>query len=60
MARSSRKERVKSGEGIVGIRMSSELIADLKAEARQRKISLGKLMEELWADHRSSKTVQRR
>jgi predicted HicB family RNase H-like nuclease len=59
MAR-SRKERLKPGEGIVGVRMSNELIADLKTEARQRKISLGKLIQELWTNYRSSKELQRR
>jgi hypothetical protein len=59
MAR-SRKERIKLGEGIVGVRMPSELIADLKAEALRRKISLGKLIQELWASYRSAKEVQRR
>jgi predicted HicB family RNase H-like nuclease len=56
MARSRRQERIKEGEGIVGVRMSSELIADLKAEARRRKISLGKLIQELWASHRAART----
>ena len=55
MTRSSRQPRSKPGEGIVGVRMSSELIAELKAEARQRKISLGKLVEELWASYRSTR-----
>ncbi|HEY1259773.1 MAG TPA: hypothetical protein VGF34_11035 [Stellaceae bacterium] len=47
MARSSAKAQQNPGEGIVGIRMPVELIAELKAEARQRKISLGKLIQEL-------------
>jgi predicted HicB family RNase H-like nuclease len=54
MARSPRQQNPKVGEGIVGVRMPSELIAELKAEARQRKISLGKLIEELWANHRAA------
>lgn len=45
----------KTGEGIVGVRMPGELIAELKAEARERKISLGKLIQELWASHRAAR-----
>jgi predicted HicB family RNase H-like nuclease len=60
MARYERKERLKPGEGIVGVRMPVELIADLKAEASRRKISLGKLIQELWANYRSPKEAQRR
>jgi hypothetical protein len=56
MARSSGHERTKEGEGIVGVRMPSELIAELKAESRRRKISLGKLIEELWVSHRAART----
>ena len=55
MARSSKQQRPKAGEGIVGVRMPVELIAELKTEARQRKISLGKLVQELWARHRSAR-----
>ena len=54
MSRSARQPRSKPGEGIVGVRMPSELIADLKAEAQRRKISLGKLVEELWASYRAA------
>ncbi len=54
MARSSRQPRPKAGEGIVGVRMAAELITELKAEARERRISLGKLIEELWASYRST------
>ena len=61
MARSPREERRKTGEGIVGVRMPSELIADLKAEAHRQKISLGKLIEELWVSYRSmQKEIQSR
>jgi hypothetical protein len=60
MARSPRQQRPKAGEGIVGVRMPSGLIDELKAEARQRKISLGKLIEELWANHRAVPTNQPR
>lgn len=35
--------------------MPGELIAELKAEARERKISLGKLIQELWASHRAAR-----
>lgn len=55
MARSSKQPRPKAGEGIVGVRMPAALIADLKAEARERRISLGKLIEELWVSHRSTR-----
>jgi predicted HicB family RNase H-like nuclease len=53
MARSAARPQQKPGEGIVGVRMPVELIAELKAEARERKISLGKLIQELWASHRA-------
>lgn len=55
MARARRPDSRKEGEAIVGVRMSSELIADLKAEARRQKISLGKLIQELWASYRSTR-----
>jgi predicted HicB family RNase H-like nuclease len=55
MARARRPPSCKLGEGIVGVRMSRELIADLKAEALRRKISLGKLIQELWASYRSTR-----
>jgi predicted HicB family RNase H-like nuclease len=55
MARSTTRQPQKPGEGIVGVRMPVELIADLKAEARERKISLGKLIQELWAGHRAAR-----
>ena len=61
MARSQSRGRPKPGEGIVGIRMPSELIDDLKDEARRRKMALGKLIQELWDSYRSSvKEAQRR
>lgn len=53
MARSARQPRSKPGEGIVGVRMSSRLIADLKAEARRRKTSLGKLTQKPWTSCRA-------
>jgi predicted HicB family RNase H-like nuclease len=53
MARSTGQKRPKPGEGIVGVRMPNEVIVDLKAEARRQNISLGKLIQELWARYRS-------
>jgi predicted HicB family RNase H-like nuclease len=53
MARSAARAPQKTGEGIVGVRMPTALIAELKAAARERKISLGKLIQELWASHRA-------
>jgi hypothetical protein len=43
MAQSGRRQDSKAGEGIVGVRVPAAVIADLKAEARRRKI------QELWA-----------
>ena len=61
MARSPQSHSRKPGEAIVGVRMPSEVIADLKAEASRRKISLGKLIQELWVSYRStSKETQSR
>jgi hypothetical protein len=55
MAATPIQPRTKPGEGIIGIRMPAHLIADLKTEARARKMSVGKLIQELWTDHRSKR-----
>jgi hypothetical protein len=37
---------------MIGIRMPEVVITDLKSEARRRKMSVGKLVQELWAEYR--------
>jgi predicted DNA-binding ribbon-helix-helix protein len=47
-----KQPRLKPGEGMVGIRMPEAVVADLKSEARRRKMSVGKLVQELWTAYR--------
>jgi hypothetical protein len=37
--------------------MPAQVIADMKAEARNRKITLAKLVQELWVDHRAKRNA---
>jgi hypothetical protein len=41
----------KGNRQIVGLSLSPELARDLKVEAAERKMSLRKLFEEMWADY---------
>ena len=59
MATSSKQPRLKPGEGMIGVRMPEEVIANLKGEARERKMTLGKLIRELWDAYRTKRTVTR-
>lgn len=51
--------RSRPGDGIGGVRMPAEIIADLKAEARELKTTFGKLIQELWTDYRSNRKTGR-
>jgi hypothetical protein len=45
-------DRDRSGRQIVGFSLSPALAAEIKLEARRRKIRLRALLEEMWADYK--------
>ncbi|MGP2490319.1 hypothetical protein ACTDI4_01640 [Mesorhizobium sp. PUT5] len=49
----------KGNRQIVGLSLSPELARDLKVEAAERKMSLRKLFEEMWADYQERRNKAR-
>jgi hypothetical protein len=43
---------VRSGRQIIGFSLSPEMAAEIKLEARRRKLRLRALLEEMWADYK--------
>lgn len=52
-------ESTKGNRQIVGLSLSPELARDLKVEAAERKMSLRKLFEEMWADYQERRNKAR-